>query len=872
MTEALERQGVRAAPGNQHCPECGSDDGLSVNFRKNIASCFACGKKYFPTKEYDESWLLKFYTQFYKRCRKELDDPETALTARAYLSQRGLEPADYRCEPIGVIPVKMDSKKWAGRAKELHDEEAAKIEKKIAELDRRNIKDRLPLQERLDTNLATFTELEAEILSLSGALGWLAFFYTDEKGDFVSVNIRNPNGDGYKSIKPTRRKGMFSPTAGDYPNALPGSVMLVEGEFNLLTLRKAYRQTDPNFFLSSVALGSAASWDYRAVRAYFEDATFCVNYDNDIPGAEAVKNLANTGSLWAFAVPLGENSHQNDADYFIKKHSLLEYAREWSQAKKIYRSWESCKAALDEIANAEDMSERERSHAGLETVRRLLLERGVIYNCGNVATYIDNETHEMIQVERGGLAFSVLLHRLGIYAGDKFLAPDVVGKDLGAFAQTCPKNTVYLMSYYNEEKHVLYVNEYGGNFLKIDGAGNVERLLNGEEGMLFSVGTGTCEPLVAALDAMPMSLMTSPLDSGQGMTLIKEKILDRIIYSTEGIGRDNAHLILMTAIIGLFFPERIPSMPIVYLYGPGASMKTSAGVAVGKLVQGKKFKATPATDDIQEMKDMAISVPFIVLDEANNIKKLTDVLKTIATGAVDSRRELYTTATQRITPYQARIWMTANTASLTNETISSRMMIIDAAARTEANPYRSEFYLNWTDAERNEIWTELILRLAATMRNLKDASDTGDADFYVSHRMSSFFVFGMTLAIQNDREEEFLGAMQAMESRQQGASLEGNDIVDLVEMLPASYSDKMRSAKEWSGILTQLVSQHNVELQRNVSRTGWVAYQFKNNHHALTLRFGMVTGTVAKNVHGYRFTKLTGVNPEQQANELADVV
>jgi hypothetical protein len=51
---------------------------------------------------------------------------------------------------------------------------------------------------------------------------------------------------------------------------------------------------------------------------------------------------------------------------------------------------------------------------------------------------------------------------------------------------------------------------------------------------------------------------------------------------------------------------------------------------VGKLIQGRKFRVRPATDDIKELKDMAISIPFLVLDEANNIRKLIDILKTIA--------------------------------------------------------------------------------------------------------------------------------------------------------------------------------------------------------------------------------------------------
>ncbi len=169
---------------------------------------------------------------------------------------------------------------------------------------------------------------------------------------------------------------------------------------------------------------------------------------------------------------------------------------------------------------------------------------------------------------------------------------------------------------------------------------------------------------------------------------IQQEILDTILYSENGVGRDDAHAILMTSILALFFYERVPSNPYIYLYGAGASMKSSLAVKVGKLLQGHRFAPRPSTEDEEKLKALAMSMPFIVLDEANNLKRLMNILKTLATGGMDTRRELYTTCSMRHTPYQARIWMTANTASLTNETISARMMIIDAGERTETEPSR----------------------------------------------------------------------------------------------------------------------------------------------------------------------------------------
>jgi hypothetical protein len=411
------------------------------------------------------------------------------------------------------------------------------------------------------------------------------------------------------------------------------------------------------------------------------------------------------------------------------------------------------------------------------------------------------------------------------------------------------------------------VNEYGGYFLRIDGKRQIERLQNGDDGMLFTDGEeAECHPLHADIDfAIVESLSCSPLQVDGGFGLIKSQILDMIEYAETGVGKESAQLIIITAILGLFFPERIPSMPFLTLHGITASMKTSLCNKVGKLIQGRKFKVRPATDDIKELKDMAITIPFLVLDEANNIRKLMDILKTIATGGMDSRRELYTTANVRNTPYQARIWMTSNTASLSNESISNRMMIIDAGARTEEKPYRSEFYLDWDETTRNCIWSELIGRLTAAMMDLANADEAGQGDLSVSHRMSSFFVFGLALAIASPRggngmlEEQYLAAMKAMEARQRGASLEGNEIVDLLEMVDAVHNGKFRPARDWVIVLEKLVPLWHNELLHKVCRANWVAYQFTANEQLLTERFGMTKQKgqtpETKNTLCYRFTK-----------------
>jgi hypothetical protein len=517
---------------------------------------------------------------------------------------------------------------------------------------------------------------------------------------------------------------------------------------------------------------------------------------------------------------------------------------------------------------------REKHRVVCAKVYKHMLAHGKLYDCGNVATYLDGKTRELIQVIKGSTHFHRLLMRYGILPSDPIC--DALGQFLGARAVTdAKKTTIYTMSYYDRENHVLFVNEYNGNFLRISGKPEVTRHRNGDFDMLFSDGVeAQCDPLLADLDVLPVYLLGSSLQSqiicdDDGGGLLEKHILDTILYDEAQLGRENAQLILINAILALFLYERVPSYPYVFLFGSGAAMKTSLAVKVGKLVQGRRFRVRPAEDDVQALKDLAISLPFLVLDEANNVKKLQNALKSIGTGAMDSRRELYTTAKMRHTPYQARIWMTANTASLTNETIGSRMLIIDAAPRTEENPYRSEHYLEWSDELRNRIWTELIGKLTCAMYELAQADAKGEGDLRVSHRMSSFFVFGKSLARQAGYEGKFDAAMKAMEQRQQGAAVEGNDIVELVKKLPKSYADTPRKAVEWAEIFPKLVTDANKELQAKASRANWVAWQFTSEFHTLTRECGMKRHTDKhNNTTRYSFSKVDGI---RRMDDMVDV-
>jgi hypothetical protein len=528
--------------------------------------------------------------------------------------------------------------------------------------------------------------------------------------------------------------------------------------------------------------------------------------------------------------------------------------------------------------DGEFMQLREKHAAVSKLVYKHLKAHGKFYNTGNVTTYVPDLTRETVQVVKGGDKFQMLMLMCGILAGDPLIKQ--VGLFLGSLAPKFPKATVYAGSFYDKERHRLYLNEWDGLFLRVNADGTVDRLRNGDDGMLFSDGADIqADPLHADIEAINENVKDTGGRDCQGRagflnedfglwvdggSLVATELLDIINYDAQaGLGREHAHMLLTLAIAAMFLVERCPSYPLVEFYGPGGTMKSALAMRLGMLLVGSKFKVTLATEDAEQLKVMAMSVGYLVLDEANDQRKLQNALKAIATGAQDVRRELYTTVGKRVTPYQARIWLTVNNPTAMSETVASRKLVIKAGKRAEAEPYRSEFHL-WKEFEskRDALWTELVHRLSGIMRALRQADESGQADLNVGHRMSSFVVLGLAVAKQEGWEAEFREAVEAMGKAQTDAVVEYDDVVSAILRLPASYNGTYRTADEWAGILSMGVPESNRTLRDKMANPFWLRYRLGNNSRTLEAVCGMTEDTIltkSKNrVKVYAFTGCCG--------------
>ena len=534
----------------------------------------------------------------------------------------------------------------------------------------------------------------------------------------------------------------------------------------------------------------------------------------------------------------------------------------------------NAKAIVSDILNAKDRRQWQKQTDVAEAIYASLQRTGKIYNCGGAATWVDTETRKVLEIVPNSAKTSALLIEYGIMP-ETALAR-IVGRYIEAKATTTAKKaTIFTLVFYDETAGALYVNEHATFFLKITPNG-IERMRNGDDDMLFADGEDNCDPLQADLAAAAEQAKKQAL-SGLEESLLEKYIFSELKYPEHGIGRENARLILTLAVLGLFLRELMRQYPNVYFVGPGASLKTSLAWKIGLLLVGRKFHPTSAKTDENEVRNLLINRPFVVVDEANNLSKLENLMRMAVTGGEDTRRRLYTTDTMQTKPFQARLWMTANTDSLTNEANASRQIIIDAGAREEEQPYRSTRFVFGNFGEvRNAIWTELVGRLAATIREIREADLAGIGDRKVTSRLSDFFVVGHTLASAAGLKEEMETAEIALRERQERMADEGNEFLYLMRHLPVSYNAGIipsqnggeptlagaRTLADWQAIILAHVPDSNRELKSKAARLAWVRYQVQHNEHTLTKELGMIRGETrngyGKKVATYDFTGFQG--------------
>jgi len=515
-------------------------------------------------------------------------------------------------------------------------------------------------------------------------------------------------------------------------------------------------------------------------------------------------------------------------------------------------------------------------------VEEWMLEHGRFYSIGKengsgMAVWLDNETREVIEISSGGSRFSYMLQLFGIQPSTN--ESKDIGKNIGTkFGAKAPANTIYAMSTMKDD--ALYLNQYDGTMLKITVVkevtpgvpdmvfdpnpeprvrfvGKVEKLRNGDDDVLFN---RSGDPLDCDIEKANGSYSDG---KGRGLNLGGNSLIEKYLLSTVSFAYDEnamdedtlaekqgeaaiwgsqAKHLLCGMILALYFQEMIRTQFMVLVTGVPGTMKSSLIRSVGKVIIGKDFNVTPFPKNPDDLVLSAITSGFLGFDETNLTKEHEELLNTISTGGMDSRRELYTTDKMRRKPFQARIWMTGNATETRQESTSSRVFPVDVVRSGVKDAYRADDDVERELlANRDAIWTEIVTRCQNIMAHLASSRERGDWISHVDHRMSSFAVWYLNCARSEGWLDFARTELAALQKRQQMQVTDSSSFLDLIDAYMKRSDGLWRTAAKWSRFLDCFVNENDTELRRAVARSGYVANRFKVFESTLKQKYGMKT-------------------------------
>jgi hypothetical protein len=257
--------------------------------------------------------------------------------------------------------------------------------------------------------------------------------------------------------------------------------------------------------------------------------------------------------------------------------------------------------------------------------------------------------------------------------------------------------TVHKLSFYDRKTHTLYVARSEGELFQITARGR-KVVPNGTNGVFIRT-EGRLKDVTPA-------------------TVHNRRAFERISrtanFQDDDVMSNKSAVLLWEAWqLATFFPQLMPTRPIVLFTGEPGSRKTSAARAFGRSLMGDKFDVSIIDKDKLDGLDAAIvDNPFVVIDNADGtIPGLENRLATAATGGKLPRRKLYVTMQNVNLPYDAFLAVTAfNPRSLTRIDVVDRELLLTCGRSNGFKPENE--VLAEIDDNRAEWWAYVLDRLS----------------------------------------------------------------------------------------------------------------------------------------------------------------
>lgn len=767
-------------PGSKcKCPFCGAGK-FSIKSDDSVGKCFsACGRA-ISAGNYNNSFgqpLTEVLHSIFDDWHDEFISLADKLGKNAYryvVENRKIHPQVARDAMLGVVPVNY-------KLGEKFDPEIEKIQKEIETLsNQKNSRTRRKL-ENLNLSLETLIEAQAKLQSIIrpepgfARAGYLAFFYVDSRHQILSIKLRDPYTRDFLWFKPLKNCGvfghdLFSPYEGALHKPVNNQMLALEGDFNVLqlqstVLRAAEAQDRPGAYVHACAVGGVNGIDFQTLKRACRKPVIC--YDNDLNGAglKFIDVAQEHMSFWAITTPT------KDMDEFLLSFgddqiSALNALRDLIKKRELYtRKFEAVAQEIKEVRQKQWPTDTRKLFEIHEEVSKVfiadLIDRAKFLHDKSRAYLFLERDYKLIELDPENRDYILLIDNYGIIFSEDIFK--YLYFSLHAHVLKNGKLTkVNRHSHFDQDRFKLYISNFKSQIYVVT-KDSWELVNNGADGILF----------VNDPNAEPFEVSTIEKESN----LFEQIILSKINFvGGSSLTSAERRTLVQLWFLSIYFPNLMPTRPILAFIGAKGSGKSIAGRKMGQLIYGPKFNVTPLPHSVTDFDAVISNSFFLVIDNADaKCDYLADRLAIAATGGSIKKRKYYTTNDSIEVPVSCFIVITSRTPEFRRDDVADRLLI-NKVERFETFTAEGRLLKEVLD-HRNELLSEVFKLLQTALASLEQSKDRNDSGNF---RMADFADFAVKVMRHSGQEDFILNIFKKMSSEQSSFTLENESICDLL--------------------------------------------------------------------------------------------